>query len=97
MLAHRRHKRKSPRNEELKDGNTADYRSLKPELGTDAETQRYELHGDTNVLELDAVDTSYLEEMGTELDDVSRGEGIMKIPVHNLDGDLIVVTSKDKS
>lgn len=75
----------------------ADYRSFKPELGTDAETQRYELHGagrKADALELDAVDTSYLQEMEAESDFAPQRNELVKISAQGLDADLLVVQSK---
>lgn len=92
LLVHRRHKKKL-RNKELEDGGNADYRSLKPELGTDAETQRYELHGNTNTAELDAVDTSYLKELGAESES-APGDNIIKIAGTDVDVGLVVVRDK---
>lgn len=75
----------------------ADYRSTKPELGTDAETQRYELQGagrKADALELDAVDTSYLQEMGAESDFAPQRNELVKIPEQDLNVDLLLVQSK---
>lgn len=96
FIKHRKHKRLSQA-AATKATARSDHLSLKPELGTDAETQRYELHGAgrrADAAELDAVDTSYLQEMGTDTDDISPGGDMIKIAKHDMDAGLVVLQRK---